>query len=261
MSTVQQIAEVWRFRTLVWALTRRHLAARYRGSMLGFLWSLLNPLALMLVYTLVFSFYMKVASMEHYAIFVFCGLLPWLWMTSGLNEGTSSIVSSGHLITKSMFPAQILPVVSVLVTMLHFLFALPILLLFMLVAGMPIPLTALGLPVLVALQFLFLVGLALTFAALNVRFRDVQHIVSNLLTFLFFLCPIVYPSSVVPEKFRFTLELNPFALFTVLYHQLIFEGVLPSLQSVGLLVVFVMLAVTIGSLVFSRHRESFAELL
>ena len=123
------LTELYRYRALVWALVGRHLATRYRGSVLGFVWSFLNPLCLMAVYTVVFKYYMRSNVVEHYSLFLFCGLLPWQWVASSAVEGTNSLVSSGHLITKSMFPAHILPVVSVVTNLVHFLLALPLLVL------------------------------------------------------------------------------------------------------------------------------------
>ena len=179
-----------KYRTLIGALVVRHLSIRYRGSLLGFLWSLLNPLILMLVYTLVFSYYMRF-DQKNYSVFLFTGLLPWLWLSSALSEGTTSIVSSGHLITKSMFPPNILPFVSVVTNMIHYLLALPLLLIFMLFSRMPFHWTLLLVPFVILIQFTLSYGIALVLSSLNVKFRDIQHLVGNALTFLFFLCPIL----------------------------------------------------------------------
>ncbi|MBX7138189.1 MAG: ABC transporter permease [Oligoflexia bacterium] len=257
----QNIKELYRYRSLIAALVQRHLSMRYRGSLLGFLWTLLNPLCLMLVYTVVFRYYIRFNQVENYTIFLFCGLLPWLWITSALTEGVGSVVASGHLITKSMFPAQVLPAVAVLTTLINFLLSLPILFLFMLATGMPFKLTLLALPGLIALQFVFLFGMVLALSSLNVHYRDIQHLVSNILTFLFFLCPIVYPASSVPERFRFSLTLNPFALITQSYHMLILEGVLPPLSSAIYLSAWAVLCVVLGGMIYTHYRESFAELL
>ena len=163
---VRNFYELWRYRTLIWALVIRHLSMRYRGSALGFLWSFLNPLFLMLIYTVVFKYYMRF-DVDNYSIFLFCGLLPWIWVTSAIAEGTSAVVSSGHLITKSMFPAHVLPTVSVITNMIHFLLALPLLFIFILLAGMPIHSTLLGLPLVILLEFLLLEGCVLFCSALN----------------------------------------------------------------------------------------------
>lgn len=253
--------ELFKYRALLGALVARHLSMRYRGSVLGFLWSFLNPLCLMLVYTIVFRFYIRFDQVDNYTIFLFCGLLPWLWFSSAIIEGTSSIVSSGHLITKSMFPAHILPTVSVVTTLIHFLLALPLLALFMWIAGAPFHPTILLLPLIILLQLLLLHGIVLVLCAINVKFRDVQHLAANFLGFLFFLCPILYPSSVVPERFRFSLDLNPMAQLTIFYHDVILDGAIPSLAPIVYCCAVTGLLLMAGNLIFNSYREGFAELL
>lgn len=253
--------ELIKFRSLLTALIVRHLAMRYRGSVLGFLWSFLNPLCLMLVYTLVFKYYIRFEQVENYTVFLFVGLLPWLWFSSALMEGTASIVSGGHLITKSMFPAHILPTVAVVTTGVNFLLSLPLLFLFMGAFGSPFHWTLLGLPLLFILQLLFLHGLVIGLSAINVRLRDTQHVLGNLLTFIFFLSPIIYPSSSVPDKFKFTLDLNPFALFTIAYQRMVIDGVCPELKIIVALIIFTVLVSVLGQWIFNHYREGFAELL
>lgn len=254
-------AELYKNRALVGALTERSLALRYRGSSLGVLWSLLNPLCLMMVYTLVFRYYIRFEQVEHYSIFLFCGLLPWIWFSSGITEATQSIASSGHLITKALFPAQILPAVSVLSTAINFILALPVLIVFLLVAQVPIPLTWFLLPVLLMLQAAMMFGFALGLASLNVRFRDIQHVLANALSFIFFLSPVVYPLSSIPERFRFTLFLNPCGLLTSTYHDLLYTGVLPSGTTVLCLIAWTGIALVWGNSIYQSNKERFAEWL
>lgn len=258
---LESVKQVWQFRALVGALVRRHIATRYRGSVFGFLWSLLNPLCLMAVYTLVFSYYMRFNGGPHYHLMVFAGLLPWIWTSSSLIEGTASLVNSGHLITKSMFPPQVLPVVSVTAAMAHFLLALPVLALFALAAGVPVSWTWLLVPFIVALHALFLTGIVLGLSALNVFFRDVQHLVGNFLTLLFFMCPVVYPVSVVPENLRFLITYNPFAALTQFYQELLIEGVVPSAEALLYVAVMCVVAGFVGVTVHRHYQERFAEAL
>ena len=200
---------------------------------------------------------MRSAAIEHYSIYLFTGLLPWVWTTSALHEGTSSISSSGHLITKSLFPAHILPVVAVLTNLINFLLSLPLLVLFMVFSGLSIPWSWVMLPWIVTVQFLFLSGLTLGLSALNVHYRDVQHLIGNILTFLFFLCPIVYAASVVPEHLQYTLLINPFALITVCYHKILLDGALP-VKELAVLSGVAIVCLFIGEWMY---RQSFAESL
>ena len=255
---LRNIGEMWRYRNLIWALVCRHLNARYRGSFLGFIWSFLNPLCLIAVYSLVFQYYIPLNGVQNYTLFLFTGLLPWIWFSSGLIEATSSITSGGSLITKAMFPPHILPSVSVLTNLFNFLFALPLLLIFMLFWGVMPESSLLMLPLIILTELLFMLGLGLGLSALNVHYRDVQHILGNLMTLWFFLCPIIYPSERVP---RWLILLNPVAQFTEMYHQVFLRGQFPNL----LLLLFTLgvSAITFmaGSLLFNRYREEFAELV
>jgi lipopolysaccharide transport system permease protein len=214
----------------------------------------------MAVYLLVFQYYQRIA-VENYAIFLFCGLLPWMWVASGLSEGTSSVVASGHLITKSMFPAQVLPAVAILTSLINYLLSLPLLLLIMLISGVAIPATVVLLPVVVFIQCLFLFGIALVLSAMNVLFRDVQHVVGNALTFLFFLCPVLYDRATVPAKFQVTIDYNPLALLMESYHLLLLKGQLPSLWALEYVLAWTLGFLIFGSAIFYRARERFAEAL
>lgn len=257
----RNLIELWKFRALVWALVCRHLNARYRGSVLGFIWSFLNPLCLIAVYSLVFQYYMRLNNVENYSLFMFTGLLPWIWFSSGLIEATSSISSGGSLITKAMFPPQILPLVSVLTNLANFIFAIPLVIGLMLIVGILPKISLIMLPLIILIELIFLSGLSFFFAALNVHYRDIQHILGNLMTLLFFLCPIIYPISNIPEKWRFTMYLNPVALFTQMYHQVFLEGVFPDPLHLFLLTVVSLISLIVGCLVFNYYREDFAELI
>ncbi len=257
----RNIIELWKFRALIAALVSRHLRARYRGSMLGFIWSFLNPLCLIAVYSLVFRYYMRVQDVEHYSIFMFAGLLPWIWFSSGLLEATSSIATGGSLITKAMFPPHILPVVAVLTNLVHFLLAIPLLVGAMLLSGIYPTVNLLAFPLVVLIELVFLLGLSYGFSALNVHYRDIQHILGNLLTLVFFLCPIIYPVDNVPQQFRFTVSLNPLAAFTQMYHQMFIDGQFPDLRLLGITGLVALITFAIGNAIFNSYREYFAELV
>jgi ABC-type polysaccharide/polyol phosphate export permease len=184
-----------------------------------------------------------------------------MWVASGLSEGTSSVVASGHLITKSIFPAQVLPAVSVLTSLINYLLSLPLLLGIMWASGVSVPLTAAYLPLVIVVQAFFLFGITLLLSALNVLFRDVQHVVGNALTFLFFLCPVLYDRATVPEKFQVTIDYNPLALLMESYHLLLLKGQLPSLWALEYVLSWTIGLTVVGAAVFYRSRERFAEAL
>lgn len=255
---IANLRELYAYRALIQSLVVRDLKARYRGSVLGFLWTFLNPLLLMATYTLVFSVYIRI-EMEKYTAFLLTGLLPWIWFSSSLLMGSTSIVEGGSLIKKVFFPAQVLPTVTVIANAVNFLLSLPFLLLFLLLFRMKIGWTLLALLPIMAIQLVFTMGLVLLVSALTVRYRDLSQLLSNLLTLWFFLSPIIYPASQVPEPFRFTLALNPMASLVVAYQDALFYNKLPSWEALGgtaLVTVFVFL---VGTFTFDRFKGSFAE--
>ena len=213
------------------------------------------------VYSLVFRYYIRFGNVEHYTLFLFAGLLPWIWFSTGLLEATAAISSGGSLITKAMFPPHILPIVSVLTNMFNFLFAIPILIGFMFLCDVLPSWTLLLFPVVVFFELLFLVGLGLAFAALNVHFRDIQHILGNFLTFWFFLSPVLYPTENVPEQLKFSLFLNPIAYFSQMYQAIFAEGLFPDFKMFLVIAIISLLTFCVGNIVFNRYREDFAELI
>jgi ABC-type polysaccharide/polyol phosphate export permease len=270
------LAQLLKYRGLIQSLVSRELKARYRGSALGLFWSFGNPLLLLLIYTLVFNYFTKRGdNLQPYTLFLCCGLLPWTWFAASLNEAAGSLVTGGNLIKKVLFPAEVLPIVSVLANMVHFLLALPILAGFLVyyawadqTSGLPEPRVALHmaeliwLPLVVLVQLVLTTGLALAVAALTAHFRDVRDILANLLTFWFFATPIIY-SWRDSQSLKWVLDLNPFTHLAVSYQEILFHpqnafGHLQWLLALAAASVLVFLA---GYWLFDRLRDSFAEVV
>jgi lipopolysaccharide transport system permease protein len=192
---LRNLAGLVRYRGLIQSLVARELKARYRGSVLGFFWSFINPLTLLLIYTFVFKYVMPAAPQgtDPYPLFMFCGLLPWTWFSSSLMESSGVLISGGNLIKKVLFPAEVLPIVTVTANMIHFFLALPILGFFLIWFSAPLTVPELAcFPLVVAVQLIFTLGCALILSALTVHFRDIRDILSNILTLWFFETPIIY---------------------------------------------------------------------
>ena len=221
---LSNLRQLTRYRSLIQTLVVRELKARYRGSVLGFFWSFINPLLLLLIYTFVFKLVMRneEKDLQPYALFMFCGILPWTWFSASLSEASNSLIANGNLIKKVLFPAEVLPIVSVLANMVHFFLALPILVGFLIWYARPIdPMGLLWFPVAVLVQLVFTTALALLLAALTVHFRDIKDILSNLLTFWFFATPIIYHYKML-EEYKFLLDLNPFTHLAISYQEILF---------------------------------------
>lgn len=257
------IKESIKYRSLLLALTNRYLVSRYRGSFLGFIWTILNPLLLMLIYTLVFRYFMRF-QVDNYSVVLLCGLLPWTLISASIMEGATAISAGGQLITKSLFPAHILVSSRVLSNVVNMAYSFLVLAIFIYLGDFTFTLgyflELLFLPIVLMLTVLFVYGVSLIVASMNVFFRDIQHLVGNLLNLLFFLAPVVYPISEIPERFLPIYSLNPFANLVVLYHQVLLPGPI-LLYNVGLAVFYAVLAFIVGSYVYRLKRETFSEYL
>jgi lipopolysaccharide transport system permease protein len=263
---LHNLAQLPRYRALIQSLVARELKARYRGSVLGFFWSFINPLLLLLVYSFVFTFVMKGSDDERlrpYALFMFCGILPWTWFASSLSEAAGVLISGGNLIKKVLFPAEVLPIVTVLANMVHFLFGLVILAGFLVYYQRPLQIGELALfPIVVLVQLVLTTAFALLLAALTVHFRDIRDILSNLLTFWFFATPIIYPYFLFPEETWQSqlLKLNPFTHLAITYQEILFfEGPVGHLKWLLVLGVLSVLFFLFAYFVFDRLRDTFAE--
>jgi lipopolysaccharide transport system permease protein len=257
------LANLVRYRGLIQSLVARELKARYRGSVLGFLWSFINPLLLLLIYSFVFTTIMpnETPGVKPYAVFMFCGILPWNWFATSLSDAAGSLIGGGNLIKKVLFPAEVLPIVSVLANMVHFFLGLPILVVFLLVSKhYPNPPDLLWFPVAVAVQLVFSIALALMLAALTVHFRDIRDILANVLMLWFFATPIIYPwFQPNVQRFRWLFDVNPFTHLAVSYQEILFFGQLGHwkwLLALGVASTALFLACY---WLFDRLRDSFAE--
>lgn len=255
---IRDLMQIFRHKSLIRMLVAKELKARYRGTFFGFLWSFLNPFLAMLTYVLVFSVYMKV-PMENYSAFLLSGLLPWLWFSSAANEASYAILSNGGLIKKIYLPLEIFPLVYVISNLINFLFSLPILLCLLLFLNIKIGPFLLILPLLISIQFLFTLGIALFTSSVTVKFRDFIYIIPNIITIWYFLTPIMYPVSVIPDKFNPLVWLNPFSYLATAYQDIFFYNKLPSLADVLRMAVISVAALSVGILIFQRLKESFPE--
>jgi lipopolysaccharide transport system permease protein len=261
---LENLRQLPRYRGLIQSLVARELKARYRGSVLGFFWSFINPLLLLLVYTFVFSYVMppeRLAEIPNYALFLFCGILPWTWFSTSLIESASVLIAGGNLIKKVMFPAEILPIVTVLANLVHFLLGLPILVGFLIYYKAPLQLSELAwFPVVVLVQLVLTLGFALILSALTVHFRDIKDILSNLMTFWFFSTPIVYYWKFAPPTIGRFLDLNPFTHIAISYQEILyFPGSFGNEKWMAALGLGSVALFLFGYFLFDRLRDSFAE--
>ncbi len=275
---IRSLQELFQYRALLWALTVRELKARYRASVLGFLWTFLNPTLNMAVYVLVFGYFMK-SQVPQYPYYLFCGLLPWIFFSTSVLGGTTSVSDRRDLLTKVRFPAQVLPATVVLTNLFNFLLSLP--LLFVLGAlyeiFKPTDLDAAGLaqwhslwpsvhlvmlvPVLLV-QTTFTLAVTYFLAAMNVAFRDLQHIVGNVVQMAFFLTPVLWPvKNLAPDQQTLMLYGNPLASLMAAWRDIFYEHQWPAPGPLAVVTGLSLVFLWLASGVFERRREEFAELI
>lgn len=243
---------------LLYELVARDLKLMYKRSALGIAWTLINPLLQLAVFSFVFRSVLPV-NITNFTSFAFSGLLIWTWFQTALVQATGLITSNRPLIRQPGFPVVILPIVTVMTGLIHFLLALPILLVFIAIDGVALKPVLAIMPILLVLQFLLTVGLAYPLAALNVTFRDTQHTLGVLLQMLFYLTPIFYDISSVPAMFQWCYYLNPMVSLVEAYRDVLLKGILPNWQALITLSALVVVLLPLGHGVFKQQSSSFVE--
>jgi len=257
---VRMASTLVRRRELLYTFVARDLKLRYRGSVIGFFWTFLNPLMFMGIYTLVFSIFLRF-GIANYPVFLLSGLIPWIWFTESIGMGINSVMGGGGFIKTGIFPSEILPAAATTSAMMNFVFALPLVLLFLVLFHVHLGWSLLALPIVMAVQFMLTLGIVLWLATYNVFFRDLQWIVNHALMALFFITPILYDSTVVPSRYQALLRLNPLSVLILSYRNIFFFGQFPHWENLGILAVIALIVFWIGSRAFYEHREVFAEYL
>jgi ABC-type polysaccharide/polyol phosphate export permease len=271
---LKKLKELFKYRQLVVTLVTRELKARYRGTVFGFFWSFLNPLLLLMVYFVVFGVILSGSSGRvkdinlvgvNYAIFLFTGLLPWLWFSSSILESANVLFVHGNLIKKIQFPLEVLPIMVVLTNMVHFILGLPILILIIVLFGQGIGLSywIFFFPVVVLVQLIFTLGLSLLVSALTVHFRDLKDILSNLLTLWFFATPIIYSlqNADLPKHkaLVWLWNLNPMTHIIEAYHYTFVFCSLPHWKRLPITFIVGLLFFYLGYMIFDKLRDTFVE--
>lgn len=250
--------KLYRSRWLIWELVSRDLRLRYRGSVLGFAWTLLNPLLFMGVYVVVFGMYLRMAF-HNYALFLLSGTLAFNWFSSALQAGTTCVPDGRHYIGKTIFPAEVLIAVPVLSNFVNFCLSLPVLILADIIFHQPLGAALIMLPVLMLAQIIITVGTLFFFATFNVFFRDFQQLVMYFLTVLFYLIPIFYRIDTVPAQYQPYVLANPFAALIMGYQDVLFFNTFPPAKDIALVFGFGAVLLVAGYMYFGRFKEAFGE--
>ncbi|HXM55914.1 MAG TPA: ABC transporter permease [Candidatus Dormibacteraeota bacterium] len=246
-------------RDLLVLLVRKELKIKYKGTMLGFLWSLLNPLLMMVVYSVVFSLLVRF-QVPRYPIFLLSGMLPWNAFTIALSTASMTIVGNGNLIRRVSFPREFLPLASVLASVINLVLSMAVLLGFALVFRQPLGAPLLLLPVLLLLQLVLTAGICLVLAGLMVYFRDIENLITIAITVVFFVTPVIYPLSALGHSgVRQFLELNPLLWLITAYQNVWHDDRWPDPHSLLALTLTSVVALALGLWAFRRLEPRFPE--
>lgn len=256
---IANIRELFAFRELLWALVTRELKVKYKNSVLGFLWSLVNPIAQMLIFTFVFSFVFR-AGINNFPLFFLTGLLPWTLFSMSLTRSTTAFIENGNLIKKVYFPREIIPISIVVTNLINYLFEFIVLAVFLGVYGyfflpyLPVLLLA------IVLLLLFTTGLALLVSSAAVYFRDLQQLIGLLLMVWFYATAVIYPIDFLPERFRDLLfYLNPMNPLISLFRDALYHLRWPAWPTLAYCVAVCLVVFVAGYSLFARQAMELAK--
>ncbi len=253
-------SRIQRYIDLIIVLTQKEMKVRYKSSFFGYLWSIGHPLAFAFVFFIAFKIVMKI-QMENYALFLIAGLFPWQWFANSINASPMVILGNASLIKKVNFPRNIIPFTIVLQDMIHFILSIPVILLFTFIYHKSPSLSWLyGIPLLLSAQFLMTFGVSLMISSVNLFFRDLERLTSIFVTLLFYFTPVIYPETMIPEKYKSFINLNPLSPLMISWRNLFLNG---TLEPVSLTVVFAysIFAFMLGYMVYRKLSWKFAEVL
>jgi len=248
------------YRDLIVVLTQKEMKVRYKSSVFGYCWSVAHPLAFAFVYYIAFKIIMRI-QMEDYTLFLIAGLFPWQWFSSSVGAAPTIFLANASTIKKVNFPRNIIPLTTVLQDMIHFLLSMPVIIVFIFIYHRTPSLSWLyGIPLLLAIQLTMTYGAALFVSSINLFFRDFERMTSILITLVFYCTPIIYPETMIPEKFRALIYFNPLSPVMVSWRNLFIHGTLdPAAVAMGFAYSLVFLAA--GTLVYRKLSWKFAEVL
>jgi lipopolysaccharide transport system permease protein len=260
LNVPSHLIAVWVRRDLLWHMTIRHLRGQYKQSVLGFAWAFVNPLSQMLILSFVFSKILRVSSEgEPYPLFLFVGLVPWIFFSGALISATDAVVGASSLVTKVYFPREILPTAAVFTKLVDLAFGMLILIGMMVYYGAPPGATALWFPVIFAIQLIFTLGLALPLSAMNLFFHDVRFLVGVALNLWFYLTPVLYPVDIIPEEYRWIFAINPMAIFIHAYRRVLLHGDAPDIDRMAVGLVMSLVVFILGYYLFKKLEPGFAD--
>ncbi len=254
--------ELWNYRELLWALTLREIKVRYKQTILGVAWAILQPAALTLIFTIVFSFFLKVSSgLVPYPVFAYSALLPWTFFSTSVSFGALSVVNNGNLVTKVYFPREILPLCALGAAFFDFLMASLVFIVLLFIYHISFTANFGLLVLIVPAIFLLTAGISFFLSTLNVLFRDIRFVVPLVLQIWLYLTPVIYSSEQVPEKYRIFLNINPLTLLIEAFRDVTTSGRVPNTSQMIVSLIISIVIFFLGYWFFKSREKIFADVM
>lgn len=261
---IAYVQDLYRFRELIGMWTFREIRVRYKQSLLGAAWAVLQPLAMMLMFTVVFSRIARIQTDYPYPVFSYSAVLPWTLLATSVSFGVNSLINNMNLVTKTYFPREILPLGVIGSALFDFVIASSIFVLLMIYYHIPVNINFLWIPVFLVIQIFLMLGIILLGSALTVFYRDVRYVVPLAIQLWFYATPIIYPISLVDEnlpQFRTLYALNPMVGIVESYRAVILEGVPPNFTDLGLAAAMSFILFVVAYIIFKRLEVLFNDLI
>ena len=256
---IQRIKDIYAYRDMIFSLVRRELRGRYKGSVLGFLWTYINPLCQVIVYSAVFSVIFKV-QIDKFYLYLIIGMMPWTFFNTSVQGGTTCIRAQADMVKKIFFPREVIPIAYVTSAFVNMLLSFIIVFLAVLVSGYGFNLQVLlFLPLIMIIEYLLALGIAFIVSSITVYFRDLEQIVGVIMMAWIYITPIMYNMEYVPEQYRPLIVLNPMTPIVEVYHQILYYRMVPTTNYLLLAGGVSLMIFIVGFIVFGRLDRNFAE--
>ena len=256
---LNKIKELYAYREMIASMIRRDLRGKYKASTLGFLWTFLYPLMQLCIYTIVFSIIMR-AGIKDFYIYLFVGLVPWNFFSAAVAGGASCVISQGNLVKKIYFPRIVLPIAHVTSAFVNMLLVFIVIFAVLGISGFGFnPLALCYLPLVLLIEYVLCLGICMITSALTVQFRDMEYLLNIFMMAMMYLTPIMYTVEMVPERFRKLFVLNPMSAIIEVYHQILYEKMVPEVSILSSAILTGIVCLVIGMIVFETLQKRFVE--
>lgn len=252
------LKELYAYREMIYMLVRREIRGRYKGSILGFFWTFLNPLLQFIVYAIVFSTIMRM-NIDQFYIYLFIAFVPWFFLATAIPQGAVCIQTQSNLVQKIYFPRMVLPISAVVTAFVNMLLSELVVFAVLLLSGFGVSFYIIALPVVWFIQFLFVLGIVLIVSAFTVYIRDLAHIMDIVVMAWFYATPIVYPPEMLPAQFKFLMYANPMYGIVEAYRAILYYKCWPDFSTMTLALALGVATILLGGIIFQRLQRGFAE--